>query len=77
MGHANGLGLDCPISVITDDHVVHQVTGRGITRPAVMPETTQRMLKSRSKAIKLVLTADAVNLNIYQTASYENVCGHY
>ena len=48
------MGLDCPIKVMTDEHQVHQV--RGITRLAVTPETTPRMLKSQSKTFKLLLT---------------------
>ena len=42
------MGKDCPLKVVTDEHVVQHK--KGLTRLVVSSDTTPRALKSRSKS---------------------------
>ena len=48
------MGIDCPLKVITDEHVIKHK--KGLTRLVVSLDTTPRALKSRSKSVQLLLT---------------------
>ena len=48
------MGIDCPLKVITDKHVVQHK--KGLTRLVVSSDTTPRALKSRSNSVQLLLT---------------------
>ena len=48
------MGIDCPLKVITDEHVIKHK--KGLTRLVVSSDTTSRALKSRSKSLQLLLT---------------------